>query len=453
LNPKPSGRFVARASAPVGIRLAAVAALVVLAAACSSRPGRDEPVKPNIVLVVGDDQGYPYAGFMGDPIVKTPNLDRLAAGGVVFPTAYVTASTCEPSLRTLLTGGEPFPRFPGQPRPPGAGWGGMNPEETLAGLLKQQGYASFQAGKHWQDTYARAGFTEGTKDEHSTGGSFERMMGGREGLAVGRTTMQPIYDFIDRHAEEPFFLYYAPNLPHRPWNAPPKQRAKYKDVEKELTPDALGYYAGISWLDDSIGDLVAYLEKKGLRSRTLIVYLSDNGFEMGPHDTFEPDKIEKGKDSMAEIGFRTPLIFNWPGHIPKGVVRPDLVSSLDLFPTLLGFAGAPIPTSAVGLDLRPALESGTPVPRAELIGVMQKVRPVAVDRTPLPWAKRAYYIRTPQWHYLQYPEEKREQLFDIQADPREQHDLTATHPEQIEAFRKQIEAWKVASPPPASPAS
>src|SRR4029453_483079 len=131
---------------------------------------------------------------------------------------------------------------------------------------------------------------------------------------------------------------------------------------------------------------------------------------------------------------------------------PDLVSSLDLFPTLLDFAGAPIPPGRVGLDLRHALESGAAVPRTELIGAMQKARPVAVDGQPQPWAKWGYYIRTPRWHYLQYPEEKREQLFDMQADPREHHDLAATHPKQIEAFRKQIGAWKVAMPSPASPA-
>jgi uncharacterized sulfatase len=444
LNPT-SARHGAWASPIAGVCLLAMAIFTVVAG-CTASPREESVVKPNIVLIIGDDHGYPYSGFMGDPIVKTPNLDRLAAGGVVFPTAYVTASTCEPSLRSILTGGEPFPRTPEQRVPPGPGWAEMNPAETLPGFLRQQGYASFQAGKHWQESYAAAGFTEGTKGEKITGGNFERMMGGREGLAIGRTTMQPVYDFIDRHAQEPFFLYFAPNLPHRPWNAPPRHREKYKprDGERKLTGWAVGYYAGITWLDESIGALVDHLDRKGLRSRTLIVYLSDNGFELSPYEDFNLDTVEKGKDSMAESGFRTPLIFNWPGHLPEGVVRPDLVSSLDLFPTLLDFAGAPIPSNRVGIDLRSAIETGHPVPRTELIGAMEKVRPISLDRAPQRWAKRAYFIRSPRWHYVQYPDENREQLFDIQADPRERHEIAQANPDQVQAFRKVLEAWKAA---------
>jgi arylsulfatase A len=405
-----------------------------------------EEERPNIVLVIGDDHGYPYAGFMGDPIVKTPHLDALAAGGVVFPTTYVTASTCEPSLRTLLTGGEPFPRTAAPTAPTASSWGEMHPEDTLPGILGRAGYASYQVGKLWQDGYRRAGFTEGSKGENLTGGSFEKMMGGRAGLEIGRTTMQPIYDFIDRHREEPFFLFFAPNVPHRPWNAPPEQRAKYAGFAKQITPSALAYYANISWFDDSLGKLVDHLDRKGLRSRTLIVYLSDNGFRQDPHDTFDPKRFDHGKDSMGEIGFRTPLIFNWPGRIPAGVVRDDLVSSLDLFPTLLDYAGVTVPPGRVGIDLRSAIEEGTQVPRSALIGAVQRVRPVSLDRSPGSQSKLAYFVRTPKWHYLQYPFEKREQLFDIASDPREQRDVAGANPKVIAEQRQRLEAWKAEMP-------
>jgi arylsulfatase A len=418
-----------------------LAALAVIAGVVWGCTGSSEPSRPNIVLVIGDDHAYTHSGFMGDPIASTPNLDRLAAGGVVFTTAYATASTCEPSLRSLVTGTEPFPRGPGSPSQ-----GEMNPATTLPGLLGRAGYASFQVGKFWMGSFARAGFTEGTKGDKLEGGSFEKFMGGRRGLEVGRTTMKPVFDFIDRNENTPFFLFYAPNLPHRPWNAPDKYRSRYAAVAKQLGPVTLSYYANISWFDDGLGQLMDYVDAKGLRSRTLFVYLSDNGFRQDPGTVFAPDKLDHAKDSMADLGFRTPLVFNWPGKVPAGVVRDDLVSLLDLFPTLLDFAGVPIPEGRPGIDLRAAIEQGTPVPRTELIGAIQRVRPVTVGGPPKPNTRRAYFLRSPRWHYALYPETKTEQLFDLQADPREQNDVAVAHPTEVDEFKKRIERWIAEDP-------
>jgi uncharacterized sulfatase len=416
-----------------------ILALVLVIAGASCERSVEHP---NIVLLVGDDHGYPYAGFMGSPIVKTPNLDALAAGGVLFTTAYVTASTCEPSLRTLLTGEEPYPRTPATPgSTPGP------PLESLPNLLGRAGYASFQAGKFWHKHFRGVGFTEGTKGDGLIGGPFEKMMGGRAGLAVGRKTMQPVYDFIDRHRDEPFFLFLTPNVPHRPWSPPPEHRVPYEPLKKELGGWTLGYYASITWLDDTIGELVAYLDEKQLRSRTLIVYLSDNGFRQEPGDPFDPKQIDHGKDSMGEIGFRTPLIFNWPGRIPAGVVRTDLVSSLDLFPTLLDFAGVPDPPARSGVDLRAAIEHGTKVPRNEVIGAVERVRPVSVDGAPGPRKDRAYFVRTPKWHYVQFPADGTQQLFDIETDPEERSDVATANPEAVSDLRRRIERWAAEKPP------
>jgi uncharacterized sulfatase len=421
---------------PAIVRAAAfvVAAVALVAAVCGLfAPPAAEP--PNIVLVIGDDHGYPYSGFMGDALVQTPNLDRLAHGGVVFTTAYVTASVCEPSLRALLTGAEAERRgdLPGSYP--------LDPGKTLPGLLRRQGYRSFQVGKLWQPTYARAGFDEGTKGTELQGSRNERAMGGREGLAVGRSTMAPVHDFIDRHTGGPFFLWFAPMLPHRPWTAPDGVRARYASVAQQLTPSALAYYANISRLDDAVGELVAYLDAKGLRSRTLIVYLSDNGFRQEPSDEFSPDTVDHAKGSMAEMGFRTPIIFNWPGHVPAGIVRDDLVSALDLFPTLLAYAGVAPPEKIAGIDLRPAIEGGAPVPRTELVGEMAYARPIAVGQPRTP-AKHAYFVRSAKWHYVDYPNEEQQQLFDLHADPRELHDVAAEEPALIEDFRARIERWK-----------
>lgn len=412
--------------------LAAIGAVVVAVGGCTS----SGPERPNIVFVVADDLGYPYAGFMGDPIVRTPHLDRLAAGGVVFTTAYATASTCEPSLRSLLTGKEAFTRGPDSPVGKE-----MDPATTLPGLLGGAGYATYQAGKFWQDSFPRAGFAEGTKGDKVEGGAFEKMMGGRAGLEIGRKTMKPVFDFIDRNEDEPFFLFYAPNLPHRPWNAPKKYWKPYAAVAKQLSPSTLAYFANITWFDEGLGELMDYVDAKGLRSRTLFVYVTDNGFRQEGMDTFAPEKLDHAKDSMGDMGFRTPLIFNWPGKIPAGVVRDDIVSLLDVFPTLLDFAGVAIPGGLPGLDLRAAIEQGTPVARTELIGAVQRVRPVTVGGPPKPTAHRAYFLRTPQWHYALYPESKTEQLFDVKADPREKNDVAASHPAEVAEFKQRIERW------------
>ncbi len=416
--------------------------LVALCAssACSSPPPQGPVEHPNIVLVIGDDHGYPYYGFMGDKTVRTPNLDRLAREGTLFTTAYVTASKCEPSLRSLLTGREPFPR--GDPRKPvpGAKKPGPPSQETLPGLLAQRGYASFQAGKLWQGSFSRAGFTEGTKTGNDQGSPVQRWMGGVEGLRVGRETMQPVFDFIDRHKDGPFFLWFAPMLPHRPWDAPREIRERYAGLE--LSESARAYYANISRFDDALGELVAYIDEKGLRARTLIVYLSDNGFRQGPQDHFSPEEEHRGKGTMSEFGFRTPLIFNWPGHITAGVVRTDLVSSLDLFPTLLDYAGVPAPPDRVGMDLRTMLEKGTPVPRAALIGHMDSVRSHEEKASDKVEVSDAYFLRDSKWHYVWYPKLGNDQLYDVENDSAEQKNVLGDHPEVVAELRSKIERWR-----------
>lgn len=418
----------------------AFAMLALLGAACACTRPRAATERPNIVMIIGDDHGYPYAGFMGNPIVKTPHLDELARGGVLFTTAYAPSSVCAPTLRALVTGHEAFPRSPGASHrlPP--------PTETLPGLLAQAGYASLQAGKFWFPGYKQLGFTEGTKGDQIRGNKFDRLMGGLDGLEVGRTTMKPVYDFIDRHQSSPFLLFFAPMLPHRPWDPSEDLLGRYAPVAKQLTPSALAYYANISRLDDVVGELIGYLETKGLRSRTLIVYFSDNGFQMDPHENWDPENHEFGKDSMSEMGYRTPLVFNWPGQIPAGVVRDDLVSLNDLFPTLLDFAGVKTTRKLAGIDLRSMIEQGTPVPRTELIGTMRKVRPVNTGKRPEPKTPVAYFVRTPRWHYLWYPVLEREQLFDLEKDPRELHDVVAQFPEEKAKLRASLDRWIAEEP-------
>jgi arylsulfatase A-like enzyme len=198
-----------------------VLCLLLCAVACGPEAVPRRP--PNIVLIVGDDHGYRDFGFMGSEIAETPNLDRLAAGGVVFPLGYATASVCRPSLRSLLTGLHPleFKRFEQRRIRQGSEAVPKTPLsemfQTLPALLAERGYASFQSGKFQEGHFENAGFTHGMT--RTTGKA-----GRKQGIRIARETMDPVYQFIDQHREQPFFLWFAPQLPHHPHHTPPRVR-------------------------------------------------------------------------------------------------------------------------------------------------------------------------------------------------------------------------------------
>jgi uncharacterized sulfatase len=424
-------------------------ALVALGG-CDPEPRRDGP--PNFVVIISDDHGYRDFGFMGSPRARTPELDRLAASGTVFRTAYAAASVCAPSLTALLTGieldqwdrGVAELAARGVVRPPATR---IQFFGTIPRWLGERGYRSLQAGKFWSDRFERAGFTHGTKRLVPGDPPLVRHAGGSFGLAVGRTTMQPVFDFIDAQRAVPFLVWFAPQLPHRPYDAPARFRAPYSDPA--LGEAARGHYANVSRLDAAVGELLRHLERRGLRERTLVVFCADNGFDVGAEGdaVLPPLGGPKGKFSMYELGFRTPLVFSWPGVVPAGVVRDDLVSLLDLAPTLLAFAGVdPLPAPLQGRSLLPALLEGSPVGRERLHG---HVRSASLPREE--GAARgaegsrggpASFLRDRRWHYVWYPEAGVEQLFDVEADPLEERDVASEHPERVAGFRRDVEAWR-----------
>ena len=354
-----------------------------------SSPGPAAP--PNFVLLIADDHGWPYSGFMGDDVVKTPNLDSLAAEGVLFPFGFATASTCRPSLRSLLTGLHPVQwrekrmtlRAAG--RSP-AGHERIRDFATIPRLLRQQGYASFQGGKYWEPSFGGGGFTHGMKTAETAGTNeaheFMQKRAGGDGLELGRTTMQPLWDFLESHREQPFFVWFAPKLPHTPHDPPADLRALYADAD--LSESARLYYANITRFDRLAGELIDRLDRLGLREKTMIIYVSDNGWEQGRHQTNRVKQLggPKGKSSMYELGFRTPVIVNWPTEIEGGRRDEGLVSLVDIFTTLLDIAGVPIPADRTGISLRPALFGGSGPKRRMVIGGMSLSSPPTFGISP-----------------------------------------------------------------------
>jgi arylsulfatase A-like enzyme len=409
---------------------------------------------PNIVLVISDDHGWPDFGFMGSQRALTPNLDELAREGVVFTHAFDTASSCRPSLATLLSGLSPDQlAAQAEASAPEAGDGpgpaartrrrvaALKRVGTLPALLGARGYATFQGGKHWEGSYRDAGFSHGVTE--TTGPLFSG--GGPNAKALGRRTMQPLWDFLDAHRNVPFFVWFAPVLPHAPFDASPEYYERHRDAGA-----AQPYLANVSRLDDRVGELLARIDALGLRERTLVVFLADNGWDaQSPED--DPLLLvmggAEGKGSIRELGYRTPLVFRWPGVLPGGQRDDRLVSTLDLFPTLLDFAAAPTPPGRLGRSLYPLLMGRGDFSRQRIFGWQSRLRDAGAEaagrRTPV--AGEAWFVRTPRWRSVWYPESGEQQLYRIDLDPLEREDVSDAHPAVTERLRREMEARRRAA--------
>jgi arylsulfatase A-like enzyme len=431
----------------------AVSAVSAITPAVASETSPTRP--PNIVLIIGDDLGYPYAGFMGNEIVYTPNLDRLAEEGVTFTHAFSPASVCQPSMQTLLSGLHPR-SWEAQRRRIESNIGEMLPIRgevphyvTLPRQLARQGYRSFQGGKHWEGDFAMAGFDAGT--------TIDARVFPPDWFQFGRPSLGPMYDFLDSvEDDEPFMLFLGPMLPHTPHDPPAELRNLYAGMG--LANSAVSYYANVTRFDRLVGLTVAALEERGLREDTLIIYVSDNGWEQAPYVVQDDTWFERilggsrGKFSIYDLGFRTPLVFNWPGHVPDHEQRGDLVTFRDLYATVLQYTGAPIPPDLEGDSLISRIEGDGEPARDHLIGGMDylRARPnefvfpliVAVDR--------ADFLRTDQWRYIEWLDRGTQALYRIDEDPLERNDLAAQYPTLLDVFAARTAAWRAELAEPAS---
>jgi len=411
---------------------------LLLVAVWGCQPGEPaaEARRPNIILIIGDDQGYRDFGFMGSEIAITPHLDALAESGALFPSGYATASVCQPSLRTLLTGLEPLEFATRARQLPGDG-ANIRRFATLPRVLGAHGYTSFQSGKYWEGTYEAAGFDEGMLDSPA---SVERSNG------ILREGLEPVLEFVDRNRDGPFFVWFAPKLPHIPHDPPPGFLRPY--LRSDMPLDVASYFGCISWLDDGIGQLLDHLERLGIRDDTLVVFLSDNGWEETATDASADGNVAmfggpSGKMSLYETGFRTPVIFHWPGRIGAGRVIDQLISLADLYPTLISLAGIePVPNRN-GRDLRAALEEERPLEPRALIGFMDVVR--SDTRAGKRLGRRSqvsggHFYRDPTWHYVHYLARPSE-LYRIVDDPDERNDLARQNPQLVARFDVEIGDW------------
>ena len=391
--------------------------------------------QPNVVMIISDDQAWTDYGFMGHASIRTPHLDKLASQSALFTRGYVPSSLCRPSLMTLATG-----LYPHQHKvvcndpPPGTNRAELlkfvQAVPTLPRLLGERGYQSFQAGKWWEGNPSLGGFTGGmTHGDPSRGGRH-----GDEGLKIGRQGMQPVFDFIDGCGDKPFFLWYAPFLPHTPHTPP--QRILQHYLQQGLAPPLAKYYAMCEWFDETCGQLLAYLDQKGLSDNTLVVYVTDNGWIQNPNGKgFAP----KSKRSPYDGGLRTPIMLRWPGQIKPARDETTPVSSVDLVPTILAACGLE-PTAAMpGENLLP-LSAGKPLKRNRIFGEVFTHDGVELDRPASGLLYRWVFDGRFKLILPQAAEEKPE-LYDVVADPHETHNLAAAQPARVKELSAAIQTW------------
>lgn len=426
--------------------------------------------KPNVLLIISDDQGWPDLGCLGLKPVKTPSLDRLAAEGTRATNFYVTWPACTPSRGSLLTGR--YPQRNGlydMVRNDLVNYGhrftrdeyavspemtlGLDPRElTLGDHLKRSGYVNGVVGKwdmgqakrylplqrgfdffyghgnngidyHTHERYGIPSMFRGNERTEEDKGTYVTEVFERESVA-----------FVKEHAgKNPFFLYLAFNAPHsastlaednggqKPGvQAPEEEVAKYRGLVKE--EKLARYFAAVTRMDTAIGRVLEAIEAAGETEETIVIFLSDNGGSGNGGNA----PLRGSKSTMWEGGLRVPFLMKWPGKVPAGKVTDEFLTSLEILPTLLAATGTPAPDGLKldGFDLLPVLRGELPSPRSEMF--WQRRSDVAARVGPYKWVQSS----------------KGSGLFDLSTDLGEEHDLSTEKPEVLERLKACFAAWQ-----------
>ncbi len=443
--------------------------------AAAPAPAASDPAarKPNFVVFLIDDMGWRDIGANGSRFFKTPNIDRLAAGGMRFTQAYAACAVCSPTRAALLTGKYPARLhltdwIPGEVPPEGSkfrvpDWTKRLPleEVTLAEVLKKEGYATASIGKwHLGGSGKDGSFlpqsqgfdvnVAGANVGHPAsyfwpyGGQGDKCRvpglaesGGGDGeYLTDRLTAEAV-KFIGNSKDRPFFLY----LPHYAVHVPLGGRPDYvKEAESEPVTDAQSnakYAAMVRSVDDSVGAVMAALKELRLDDNTVVMFTSDNGGLCTPGGKNNPTSnlpLRAGKGFPYEGGIREPLIIRAPGLTKPGSVCPTPVITMDLFPTVAALAGAPAGAACDGENLVPLL-GGKGVPAREA----------------LYWHYPHYWnggrltpysaIREGDWKLIHWYEHDGWELYNLAEDEGEQNDLASRMPEKVAALRGKLNAW------------
>ncbi len=425
-------------------------ALLVLRVPCGAAPAA--PLRPNVILLMTDDQGYGDLSSHGNPTLKTPNLDRLRAEAVRFTDFHVSAF-CTPTRAALLTGH--YPARTGAYRTSSGRTMMHTDERTIANVFADAGYRTGMIGKwhlgdnaphrpqdrgfhdvvwhrcggvgqasdHWGNDYF--------DDTYERNGKFERFEGYCTDVWFAEAAR-----FVEENRERPFFLYLATNAPHGPYRVAPEWAAPYKG--KANWRSGAEFYGMIANLDHNLGLLRGRLRKLGLSENTIFVFMTDNGTANGGKFTSLTSEPLEGynagmrgkKSSVYEGGHRVPLFVHWPaGGLTGGRDIDALSAHLDVLPTLAELCGVPVPAShrPDGVSLAPLLrEASAPAPRNHL--VVQFQGGPYFRSEPKPWEYSC--VLKDRWRLIDGRE-----LYDIREDPAQRNDIAAARPDMVKQLR------------------
>lgn len=429
--------------------------------------------KPNVIFIISDDQAFGDYGFMGHPHIQTPHIDQLAQESMTFLRGYVTTPLCGPSLASIITGkyafqhlqtgNDPFKTTSNNTEKATANMSeedrkklrhdrfGIIKEKVykhklLTEYLHDSGYKSFQSGKWWLGSWEEGKFDEGmTHGDYTRGGRH-----GDEGLKIGRDGLDPIFNFIDetQKSEDPFFVWYAPFLPHTPHNPPEELLSKYIDLAPNKS--VAEYWAMCEWFDQTVGQLLSFIKNKSLDDNTLIVFTCDNGWiQSEKHNRYAP----RSKRAPYEGGIRTPIMFKLPGTLEAQMNTQNLVSNIDIVPTVLDI-----------IDIHEPSLPGLSILHKEMLSERETINVDSYNHDILdlnkPTETHLYRVAvenrwklilpntamitknhdSPQDHIQGYYSNL-PQLFDLHDDPDEQINRATQHPEIVNRLSKQINQW------------
>ncbi|TVY11212.1 sulfatase-like hydrolase/transferase [Paenibacillus cremeus] len=441
--------------------------------------------KPNIVFILADDMGSWALGSSGNREIRTPHLDRLADQGIRFDHFFCTSPVCSPARASILTG-----RIPSQHgvhdwiRSGNVNRSGLSEEVRQQPMFADERIAiDYLAGQPtYTELLAEAGYACALSGKWHLGNNAVPRKGFERWFSIARggcSYMKPdivehgevqivdgyVTDLITEHAlqfldelggqDAPFYLSVHYTAPHSPWDRsehPESYLSLYDDCPFDSVPELplhpnqaqtaphgegerrkellRGYYASITAMDDGIGQIIDRLEERGLREQTLIVFMGDNGMNMGHHGIWG-----KGNGTfplnMYDTSVKVPAIFSHPGVIPTGRVREELLSQYDVFPTLLDYAGLSNPEQdrLPGRSFYDLLQGQAGAGRDDIV-IYDEYGPVRM-------------IRTREWKYVhRYPYGPHE-LYDLQDDPNEEVNRAGDPPCQmvLEALRLRLGEW------------
>lgn len=420
------------------IRFCLLLACTVAVAGCTGASGNTQP---NIIVIMADDLGYGDIGVYGASLISTPNLDRMSAEGIRLDSFYASANICTPSRGGLLTGRYPVRLgLTADVARPNNDIGLAREEITIASALKDVGYSTALIGKWHLGSQPRHaplhyGFDAFYGLLHSND-MHPLMLYQNEQIIedpVNQSTLTERYtdqavSFIESRRNQPFFLYLAHTFPHTPLHT----------AAPFAGQSAAGLYGDtVETLDWSTGRILDTLDRLGLDDNTLVIFTSDNG----PWFEGSASHLRDRKGASWEGGMRVPFLARWPGTIPAGQASNEPAMNIDLFPTLVGLAGAEMPDDRPidGRDILPMLAEGAPSPH-EALYLFQNDRIAGVRSGQWKLVVESSYrnVITSFDHSDSYygPSGL---LFDLQLDPAETYSYARENPEVVARLRSYLE--------------